>query len=54
MYGERFDRARKVVSEIIGNMDRRDRVTVLACDTTCRQLRAGFVARRTRVEGERR
>lgn len=43
MYGERFERARKLVGEVIGNMDRRDRVTVLACDTTCKQLRAGFV-----------
>lgn len=43
MYGERFERAKKLVAETIGNMDRRDRVTVLACDTTCKQLRAGFV-----------
>lgn len=43
MFGERFERAKKLVAEVISNMDRRDRVTVLACDTTCKQLRAGFV-----------
>lgn len=36
MVGERFARAAKLVEAMVEEMDRRDRVTVLACDTTCR------------------
>ncbi len=44
MYGEKAVRARKLAKLIVADMDRRDRVTVLACDTSCRPLRAGFIA----------
>ncbi len=43
MFGERFRRARRLAVEIAQEMDRRDRVTVLACDIRCRALGAGFV-----------
>lgn len=44
MYGEKAVRARKLAKLIVADMDRRDRVTVLACDTSCRPMRAGFIA----------
>jgi hypothetical protein len=43
MFGERFKRARRLAVEIAQEMDRRDRVTVLACDVHCRPLSAGFL-----------
>lgn len=43
MFGERFARARRLAARMIQEMDRRDRVTVLACDVTCRALPRGFV-----------
>ncbi len=36
MVGERFTRASELVAGIVQQMDRRDRVTVLACDSECR------------------
>ncbi len=36
MIGERYARAQRLVEGMIGEMDRRDRVTVLACDVDCR------------------
>jgi hypothetical protein len=44
MYGERFARAKRLAVQMTQEMDRRDRVTVIACDVTCRTLPAGFVA----------
>ncbi|AKV01908.1 hypothetical protein AKJ09_08571 [Labilithrix luteola] len=44
MYGERFARAKRLAVQMTQEMDRRDRVTVLACDVTCRALPGGFVA----------
>ena len=38
MVGERFVRARALALAIIGDMDRRDRFTVLTCDSECRSL----------------
>ncbi len=42
MFGERFLRARRLAVQTIHEMDRRDRVTVLACDIGCRALPQGF------------
>jgi hypothetical protein len=44
MFGERFVRAKRLAIQMTQEMDRRDRVTVLACDVTCRALPGGFVA----------
>jgi len=44
MFGERFARAKRLAVQIAQEMDRRDRLTVLACDVTCKALPAGFVA----------
>jgi Vault protein inter-alpha-trypsin domain/FecR protein len=44
MYGERFARAKRLAIQMTQEMDRRDRVTVIACDVTCRSLPGGFVA----------
>lgn len=35
MYGERYTRAVRLVTRLVDNVDRTDRVGVLACDTTC-------------------
>jgi tetratricopeptide (TPR) repeat protein len=40
MVGERFSRASDLLAAAIGEMDRRDRVTVLACDVECRPVAA--------------
>ncbi|HVW28322.1 MAG TPA: VIT domain-containing protein, partial [Polyangiaceae bacterium] len=42
MYGERFRRAAAIAESIVREMDRGDRVTVLACDTTCREAPGGL------------
>ena len=44
MFGERFKRARQLAVQVLQEMDRRDRVTVLACDVTCREMPGGFKA----------
>lgn len=44
MHGERFTRARRLAVQMTEEMDRRDRVTVLACDVTCVALPGGFLA----------
>ncbi len=44
MYGERFARAKRLAVQMTQEMDRRDRVTVLACDVTCKSLPGGFLA----------
>ncbi|WP_437688244.1 VIT domain-containing protein [Sorangium sp. So ce176] len=41
MIGERFARATRLASSIVREMDRRDEVVVLACDTLCRSLGEG-------------
>ncbi len=43
MFGERFARASRVAVSLAQTLDRRDRVTVLACDVTCRRNSTGFV-----------
>ncbi len=43
MFGERFRRARRLAAEMAQEMDRRDRVTVMACDMRCRPLGAGMI-----------
>lgn len=43
MFGERFKRARRLAVQIAQEMDRRDRVTVIACDMRCKPLGAGFL-----------
>jgi Vault protein inter-alpha-trypsin domain/von Willebrand factor type A domain/FecR protein len=40
MTGLRFQEAAKLAARIAGEMDRRDRVTLLVCDITCRSLPA--------------
>ena len=42
MFGERFKRARRLGIQMVQEMDRRDRVTVLACDITCRAMPGGW------------
>ena len=44
MFGERFARAKRLAVQMTQEMDRRDRVTVLACDVTCKTMPGGFVA----------
>lgn len=44
MFGERFARAKRLAVQLTQEMDRRDRMTVLACDVTCRAMPGGFVA----------
>jgi hypothetical protein len=44
MFGERLRRAERLAGEITQNMDRRDRVTVLACDVECRAMPGGWHA----------
>jgi hypothetical protein len=43
MFGERFQRARRLAVQVAQELDRRDRVTVLACDVTCRESPGGLV-----------
>jgi tetratricopeptide (TPR) repeat protein/Mg-chelatase subunit ChlD len=38
MVGERYARASKLAATIVDELDRRDRFTVLACDSACRSL----------------
>jgi Vault protein inter-alpha-trypsin domain/FecR protein/von Willebrand factor type A domain len=42
MFGERFKRARQLAVQVVQEMDRRDKVTVLACDVTCRAMPGGL------------
>jgi ferric-dicitrate binding protein FerR (iron transport regulator) len=42
MYGESFRRAAALSERIVREMDRLDRFTLLACDTTCRHLPGGM------------
>lgn len=44
MFGERLRRARRLAVQLASEMDRRDRLTVLACDVTCREMPGGFVS----------
>lgn len=54
MVGERYERAARLASEMVAEMDRRDRFAVLACDYGCRafpggvQAPSGDAARRAR------
>jgi len=43
MFGERFTRASRVAVALAQTLDRRDRVTVLACDVACRRNTTGYV-----------
>jgi Mg-chelatase subunit ChlD/tetratricopeptide (TPR) repeat protein len=38
MVGERFTRARRLAAALVGEMDRRDRFAVLACDIDCKSF----------------
>jgi tetratricopeptide (TPR) repeat protein len=44
MIGESYRRAVEVVTHIIREMDRSDRVTVLGCDSSCQSLPGGYLA----------
>jgi hypothetical protein len=44
MFGERFARAKRLAVQIAQEMDRRDRLTILACDVSCKTMPGGFVA----------
>lgn len=44
MFGERFARAKRLAVQIAQEMDRRDRITVLACDVSCKMMPGGFAA----------
>ncbi len=44
MFGERFARAKRLAIQMTQEMDRRDRVTVIACDVSCKTMPGGFVA----------
>ncbi len=41
MVGERFTRARRLAAALVGEMDRRDRFAVVACDLDCRSFADG-------------
>jgi ferric-dicitrate binding protein FerR (iron transport regulator)/tetratricopeptide (TPR) repeat protein len=43
MTGERYTRATRLAGAVVAEMDRRDRFTVLACDTRCREMSGGMV-----------
>ncbi len=43
MTGERYARATRLAGAVVAEMDRRDRFTVLACDTRCREMSGGMV-----------
>ncbi len=43
MYGEGFERAKKLASRLARELDPAGSVTVLSCDSTCRQLPIGFL-----------
>jgi hypothetical protein len=43
MIGESYRRAISVITRIMREMDRSDRVTLLACDASCRQLPGGYL-----------
>jgi hypothetical protein len=43
MFGERLSRAKRLAVQLVQDLDRRDRVTVLACDLACRSLPQGLV-----------
>jgi hypothetical protein len=38
MIGERFERATQLTQRLVGEMDRRDRFMLVACDATCRTM----------------
>lgn len=42
MYGERYDRASRLATQVVREMDRRDRFTVLACDYQCQAMPGGI------------
>ena len=42
MFGERYQRAKRLAVQVVQEMDRRDRIAVLACDVTCRAMPTGF------------
>jgi hypothetical protein len=44
MFGERIKRASRLAVQIAQQMDRRDRLTVLACDVECRSMPGGWHA----------
>ncbi len=44
MFGERFARAKRLAQQMAQEMDRRDRITVLACDISCKAMPGGFAA----------
>ena len=44
MFGERFARAKRLAVQVAQEMDRRDRLTILACDVGCKAMPGGFVA----------
>ena len=44
MVGERYKRASRLAESVVREMDRRDRFTVLACDTTCEAMTEGMMA----------
>ena len=49
MVGERYTRATRLLGSIVTEMDRRDRLTVLACDVRCVAMREGMVPASTDV-----
>lgn len=44
MFGERFARAKRLAVQLSQEMDRRDRVTIMACDVACKSIPSGFAA----------
>ena len=44
MFGERFKRASRLAEQITEEMDRRDRVSVIACDVECTRMPGGLKA----------
>ncbi len=42
MFGERYERASRLATHVVREMDRRDRFTVLACDYQCQTMPGGI------------
>ncbi len=42
MYGERYRRGSELAARLVQELDRLDRFTVMACDTTCRTMAGGL------------
>ncbi len=52
MQGERSARMRRLLAAAVGEMDRRDRISVLACDVECREMSGEALTPSAKVGGD--